>query len=96
MCLSKKSAAIQEPSGRLDTLRVERVIHPLAAPFGSDQTGAREAFHVMADGRLRKPSQFLEIAGADAIAATTNLTAGEVHQDFQAGRIGERLEDPGE
>ena len=50
----------------------------------------------MADGGLRKSGQFLEIAGADAIAATTDLTAGEVHQDFQAGRIGERLEDPGE
>ena len=50
----------------------------------------------MADGRLRQPGQFLEIAGADAIAATTNLTAGEVDQDFQAGRVGERLEDPRE
>ena len=50
----------------------------------------------MADGRLRKPGQFLQIAGADTIAAAANLAAGEVHQDFQAGRIGERLEDPRE
>jgi arsenate reductase (thioredoxin) len=92
----KKSAAIQEPSGRLHAFGIKRVIHPLAALFGSDQPGTREAFHVMADRGLRKPGQFLEIAGADAIAAATDLTAGEVHQDFQARWIGERLEDPGE
>jgi arsenate reductase (thioredoxin) len=50
----------------------------------------------MADGGLRKPGQFLEIAGADAIAATTDLTAGQMQQDFQAGRIGECLEQPSE
>ena len=50
----------------------------------------------MADGRLRQAGQFFEIAGADTIAATSDLTTGEVHQDFQPGRIGERLEDPGE
>jgi hypothetical protein len=50
----------------------------------------------MADGRLRKPGQFFEIAGADTIAAASDLAAGEVCQDFEPGRIGECLEDPGE
>ena len=94
--MGNHSAAVQEPSGRSNTLRIERVVHPLAALFGSNQTGAREAFHVMTDGGLRKPGQFLEITGADAVSAAADLTAGEVHQDFQAGRIGERLEDPGQ
>jgi hypothetical protein len=92
----KNSAAIQESSSRLHTFGIERVIHPLAALFGSDQTGTREALHVMADRGLRKSGQFFEIAGTDAIATTTDLPAGEVHQDFQAGWIRKRLEDPGE
>jgi hypothetical protein len=90
----KNLAAIQETSGRLHAFGIERVIHPFAALFGSDQSGTREAFHVMADGRLRKPGQFFEITGADTITAASDLTAGEVHQDFQAGRIGECLENP--